>query len=116
MDQELCTAPTAFPRCSLRITSAAKTEPAAHSPPKPRPCRLRATKSQAKPAESPWIKVKPANQAIVIRNINTRPYRSARIPVSHPPTAENSNVQVASNPASAGVNFHNEIKVGMTKL
>jgi hypothetical protein len=36
--------------------------------------------------------------------------------VSHPPKAENSKVQVASNPASAGVNFHNEISVGMTKL
>jgi hypothetical protein len=38
------------------------------------------------------------------------------MPVIHPPKAENSNVQVATNPASPGVNFQTEIRVGMMKL
>ncbi len=40
MAQALCTVPIALPRCSGRIASAIRTAPAAHSPPKPNPCRL----------------------------------------------------------------------------
>ena len=41
----LCTVPIALPRCSGRIASAIRTAPAAHSPPKPNPCRLLSTRN-----------------------------------------------------------------------
>ena len=41
--QALCTEAIALPRCSGRMISAISTAPAAHSPPKPKPCKALST-------------------------------------------------------------------------
>ncbi|MNR21731.1 hypothetical protein D3C85_1386490 [compost metagenome] len=41
--QPACTMPTALPRSCERITSPISTAPAVHSPPKPKPIKVRAT-------------------------------------------------------------------------
>ena len=114
--QALCTVPTALPRSSERITSPISTEPAAHSPPKPSPCRPRTTKSCSKFCVKPERKVKKANQATVIIRSRARPMRSASIPASHPPKAEITNALVASNPACAVVMCQTAIRAGTTKV
>ncbi|MNH13665.1 hypothetical protein D3C79_732460 [compost metagenome] len=45
MAQPDCTMPTALPRSWARITSPISTAPAVHSPPKPKPIRVRAINS-----------------------------------------------------------------------
>ena len=57
-----------------------------------------------------------ANQRIVIWSARTRPMRSARMPVTQPPSADDTRAAVASMPASPRVMPHRPISVGMTKL
>src|SRR5882672_8510970 len=69
----------------LSITSLISTAPAAHSPPKPSPWRLRVSSNCSYDCVKPERNVKNANQTIVSRRTATRPYRSARMPAIHPP-------------------------------
>ena len=98
--QALCTVPTALPRSLARMTSPISTEPAAHSPPKPRPCKPRTTRSCSKFCVKPDRKVKKANHATMIIKSRARPTRSASMPAIQPPKAEITSALVASNPAS----------------
>ena len=61
--QALCTVPTALPRSLARMTSPISTEPAAHSPPKPKPWRPRTISNCSKLLVKPDRKVKNANHA-----------------------------------------------------
>src|SRR6185436_2617526 len=98
----------------LSMTSLINTAPAAHSPPKPRPCRLRVSSSCSYDCVSPDRNVKNANQRIVRRRTVTRPYRSARMPAIQPPTDENNKAAVASVPACACDIAQRPMSVGMT--
>ena len=114
--QALCTVPTALPRCLARITSPISTEPAAHSPPKPRPCKPRTISSCSKLLVKPERNVKNANQPIMIISSRARPMRSASMPAIQPPNAEMTSALVASSPAWALVIPHSAISAGTTKL
>ena len=114
--QALCTVPTALPRFSARITSPISTEPAAHSPPKPSPCKPRTIRSCSKFWVNPERNVKNANQAIVIIRSRARPMRSASMPAIQPPNAETTRALVASSPAWALVICQSAISAGTTKV
>src|SRR5215470_5557089 len=92
--------PTPRPRYLSRITSPISTAPAAHSPPKPSPCKARNTKSCSKFWAKAQRKVKTEYHRIVICSIRTRPNRSASVPENHPPKDEISKVTVPIRPAS----------------
>src|SRR5271157_2250819 len=94
-----CTVPTALPRCCARMASPISTEPTAHSPPKPRPCRPRVISSCQNELVNPLRNVKNANHRMVICRMRARPKRSASNPASQPPTAEISRAAVPSMPA-----------------
>ena len=111
-----CTVPTALPRYSARMASPISTEPTAHSPPKPRPCRPRVISSCQKELVNPLRKVNSANHKMVICRMRTRPKRSASSPASHPPNAEISSAAVPSMPACPLLMCQAAISVGMTKL
>ena len=112
----LCTVPTALPRSAPRITSPISTEPAAHSPPKPKPWRPRTTSNCSKLWVKPDRKVKNANHAIMMLSSRARPTRSASTPAIQPPKAEITNALVASNPACALVICQTAINAGMAKV
>src|SRR6516165_9876445 len=114
--QPVCTMPTPRPRYLSRITSPISTAPAAHSPPKPSPCRARSTKSCSKFWAKAHKKVKTEYHRIVICSMRTRPKRSASVPENHPPRDETSKVTVPIIPASPGERPHSAITVGITKL
>src|SRR5947209_4350126 len=108
--------PTPRPRYLSRITSPISTAPAAHSPPKPSPCKARNTKSCSKFCANAQRKVNSEYHRIVICSIRTRPNRSASVPENHPPSDEISNVTVPMSPASPRDSPHSAITVGITKL
>ena len=114
--QALCTVPTALPRSAPRTTSPISTEPAAHSPPKPKPWNPRTTSNCSKFWVKPERKVKKANHAIMMLSIRARPTRSANMPAIQPPKAEITKALVASNPACVLVMLQTAINAGMTKL
>src|SRR5690242_2777491 len=114
--QPVWTMPTPRPRYLSRITSPISTAPAAHSPPKPRPCNARNTKSCSKFCANAQRNVKTEYQRIVICSIRTRPNRSANVPENHPPSDEISKVTVPMRPASPRDSPHSAITVGITKL
>ena len=97
------------------MTSPISTEPAAHSPPKPKPCRPRTISNCSKFWVKPDRNVKKANHATMIINSRARPTRSASMPAIQPPNAEITSAQVASKPASALLMCHSAISAGMTK-
>src|SRR5215831_16754070 len=98
------------------MTSPISTAPAAHSPPKPKPCSARRMKSCSKFCAKAQRKVKNEYQTMVICSIFTRPKRSARVPLNQPPNDEISRVTVAISPASPFESPHSPITVGITKL
>src|SRR5579863_2303827 len=108
--------PTPRPRYLSRITSPISTAPAAHSPPKPKPCRARRMKSCSKFCAKAQKKVKIEYQRMVICSIFTRPNRSASVPLNQPPNDEISRVTVPISPASPFDRPQIAITVGITKL
>jgi len=116
MAQPVWTMPTPRPRYLSRITSPISTAPAAHSPPKPSPCRARSTKSCSKFWAKAHKKVKTEYHRIVICSMRTRPKRSASVPENHPPKDEMSKVTVPIRPAWPRDRPHSAITVGITKL
>src|ERR1700683_4701856 len=108
--------PTPRPRYLSRITSPISAAPAAHSPPKPKPCSARRMKSCSKFCANAQKKVKNEYHRIVICSIFTRPYRSASVPLNQPPNDETSKVTVAISPASPFERLQIAITVGITKL
>src|SRR5215472_7834961 len=116
MAQPVCTRPTPRPRYLSRITSPISTAPAAHSPPKPNPCRARNTKSCSKFCAKAQRKVNTEYHRIVICSIRTRPKRSASVPENQPPNDEISNVTVPIRPACPRDSPQSAITVGITKL
>src|SRR6187402_129832 len=113
-DQLLCTVPTAFARCcGERMVSAIITVTTDHSPPNPTPCSVRVTSNCPNECVKPERNVKNAKQPMVHCNTRTRPYRSERMPASHPPIADEISELVAIIPASLLLMPHVAISVGM---
>src|SRR6516164_4120562 len=116
MAHPVCTRPTARPRYLSRMTSPISTAPAAHSPPKPSPCKARKANNCSKFWAKAQRKVKMEYHRIVICNMRTRPNRSASAPENHPPNDEISRVTVPIRPASPRASPHTAITVGITRL
>src|SRR5579872_2667271 len=108
--------PTPRPRYLSRITSPISTAPAAHSPPKPKPCIARRMKSCSKFCAKAQRNVKTEYQRMVICSIFTRPKRSASAPENQPPSDEISSVTVPISPASPFDIAHTVMIVGRMKL
>src|SRR5438067_461566 len=98
------------------MTSPIKTAPAAHSPPKPSPCRARKTNSCSKFCANAQRNLNNEYHRIVICSIFTRPNRSASVPQNQPPSDEISSVTVPISPASPFDNPQSAMTVGITKL
>src|ERR1035437_5756294 len=106
-------APTTRPRTRGLIVSLRSTAPAAHSPPKPSPCKLRVSKSCQKDCVKPERKVNAANHRMVHCNTRTRPTRSASTPAIHPPIAATIRTTVARIPACPLVIPHSAMSAGI---
>src|SRR5579862_5631237 len=114
--QPVCTNPTARPRYLSRTTSPISTAPAAHSPPKPKPCNARKMKSCSKFWAKAHKNVNSEYHKIVICNMRTRPKRSARDPENQPPLVETSDVAGPIRRAASFDGDDSAITVGMTRL
>lgn len=90
--------PSTRPRYRAPTYSLMSTAPAAHSPPKPKPCTQRSASSDPKPVANPTSAVARAYHAMVTWSTLTRPQRSEAAPASHPPSAVQTNVTEASSP------------------
>src|SRR5450830_473323 len=95
----LCTVPMALPRCSLRTDSAISTAPAAHSPPKPKPCKAFSTINCGKVCANEHKNVNRENQMMVSCKVRTRPRRSETAPITQPPSADETSVAALIMPA-----------------
>ena len=84
-----------------------------HSPPKPMPCSVRVASNCQNDCVKPDRKVKIAKVAIVHCSTRMRPWRSARMPASQPPSADEISELVAIIPASLLLRPHVAISVGI---
>ncbi len=75
--------------------------PAAHSPPMPIPNPARSANSIPYDVENPLRKAKTENQSTDSISGSLRPYLSAIVPATAPPTRRMMSVTVPSAPASA---------------
>ncbi len=112
----LCTVPIALPRWLARMLSAISTAPAAHSPPKPKPCTALSARNCSKFCAKAEAKVASENHATVICSVRTRPRRSVIAPAIQPPRAEATSVMPDTSPASVLPMCHAAMMVGMTRL
>src|SRR5581483_9651896 len=96
--------PNALPRCSAGQVSETSAAPLAHSPPIPIPRRMRNRPSCHRFCASPQSPVKMEYKSTLPISARFRPDRSATIPKSNPPAADESSVTEPSRPASVLLN------------
>ncbi len=101
MAQELCMKPSALPRSFSFQVSDTSAAPLAHSPPIPKPRKMRNTANCANVCAKPHAAVKTEYTSTLSISARVRPHLSASTPKIRPPAADASSVSDCSDPAVA---------------